>query len=123
MKFLLLFLMLPFAAFCQETDEDFPIDVEPQFQGGERALHEFIRDNVHYPTEAKEKGEQGAVYVKFIVEKDGTLTNIEVVKSVSKSLDEEAARIVELMPKWTPGTRDGKPVRVIHHLPINFRLG
>lgn len=72
---------------------------------------------------AAENGEHGTVYLKFIVEKDGTLTNIEIGRGVSQLLDAEAIRVVSLMPNWTPATQNGEPVSVHYTLPINFRLG
>ena len=118
----------------------------PAFPGGDRALMEYLSNNVKYPVEAQEKGEQGRVIVGFVVEKDGTISNAKVVKSnsyvleqVSKdggvvtklekteysagpALEAEALRVAQLMPKWTPGKQKGKPVRVKYNIPVSFRL-
>ena len=96
--------------------------VMPQFPGGERAMMEFIGSNVHYPEEAKDKGIEGRVFVSFVVEKDGSVTEVEVRKGIGNLCDEEAVRVVKAMPKWTPGMQDGKPVRVHYNLPFFFKL-
>ena len=100
---------------------DFP-DVEAQFPGGMSALQQYIMENVKYPVEALEKGIQGRVYLSFVVEKDGTLTQIKVERGVSMELDREAKRVVRAMPKWKPGYQGGHKVRVIYVIPINFAL-
>ena len=94
----------------------------PEFPGGTDALLEFMRKNIKYPAEAREKDIQGRVLVTFIVNKDGSLTEPEVVKSVDPLLDAEALRLISVMPKWKPGTQRGKPVRTKFTLPVNFRL-
>lgn len=94
----------------------------PQYPGGGAALDRFIQANIKYPAEAKSQGIQGKVYVQFIVEKDGTLTDIQVRKGVHKALDAEAVRVVSIMPNWSPGTVRGKKVRVRYTLPITFHL-
>lgn len=97
-------------------------DEEASFPGGQVPMQQFIIQNIIYPQEAIELGEQGKVYVSFVVERDGELTNIEVPKSVSKSLDEEAIRLISLMPNWEPGKHKGKTVRTRCMMPINFVL-
>ena len=94
----------------------------PEFPGGTDALLEFMRKNINYPADAREKDIQGRVLVTFIVNKDGSLTEPEVVKSVDPLLDAEALRLISVMPKWKPGTQRGKPVRTKFTLPVNFRL-
>ena len=94
----------------------------PEFPGGTDALLEFMRKNINYPADAREKDIQGRVLVTFIVNKDGSLTEPEVVKSVDPLLDAEALRLISVMPKWKPGTQRGKPVRTKYTLPVNFRL-
>ena len=94
----------------------------PEFPGGTDALLEFMRKNIKYPADAREKDIQGRVLVTFIVNKDGSLTEPEVVKSVDPLLDAEALRLISVMPKWKPGTQRGKPVRTKYTLPVNFRL-
>lgn len=98
-------------------------EIEPIFPGGDEAMAKWIQQNVSYPLEAMEMGEQGIVYVKFVIDKDGSVINAEVRKGVSESLDNEALRVVKKMPKWIPGELDGKKVRVSFTLPISFKLG
>ena len=82
----------------------------------------WINKNVRYPQTAIEMGEQGRVFISFVVEKDGSITNVKVIRGVSKDLDKEAKRVMRLMPKWTPGEMKGEIVRSIQRLPIQFRL-
>lgn len=98
------------------------VEVMPKFPGGEIACMKFVRDNLKYPEEAMKAGVQGSVIVRFVVSADGSVASPEVIKSVSPELDSEAVRVVESMPRWTPGTVDGKPVDVEFTLPIFFRL-
>lgn len=98
---------------------EFP-DVEASFPGGAAALKQYIRDNVVYPEMAMEMNEQGKVYLSFVVEKDGAITNIKVERGVSSDLDREAKRVVRSMPKWVPGETKGKSVRTKCSLPIVF---
>ena len=99
------------------VNETFPI-----FPGGEQKLVEFIQENVVYPQEAKEKKIKGKVIVRFVVSKTGEITDVQVRKSPHPLLEEEAVRVVKSMPKWVPGTRDGKPVDANMTLPIDFIL-
>lgn len=94
----------------------------PEFQGGERGLSKFLSENIKYPAQAAKDNKQGKVLTSFIVEKDGSLSQIKIARSVHPHLDNEAIRIVKLMPKWIPGMQRGKPVRVSFILPINFVL-
>jgi TonB family protein len=108
-----------------KTVPDDPFDVVeqmPEFPGGMEALMKYLQESVKYPKEAFEKGIQGRVLVQFIVEKDGSISEVEVVKKVNEYLDAEAVRVVNAMPKWKPGMQKGKPVRVKFTLPITFRL-
>lgn len=98
------------------------IDEFPEFPGGQEALMNYLATNINYPREAMETGIQGIVYVTFIVEADGSITNIEVPKRIGGGCDEEAIRVVQSMPKWKPGKQDGEPVRVSFSLPIRFIL-
>lgn len=98
------------------------VDQQPSFPGGTNALNTFIVSNLKYPVFAQEKGIQGRVVVKFIVEKDGSISNVEVDRSVSTSLDNEAMRVVKAMPKWIPGQINGKAVKVECSHPFVFRL-
>lgn len=94
----------------------------PSFPGGDAALLQFLGKNIKYPTMSQETGTQGRVIVQFIVDKDGTITNPVVVKSVDAYLDKEALRVINTMPKWTPGKQRNQPVRVKYTLPVMFRL-
>ena len=98
------------------------VEEMPQFQGGMQALMEFLSKNIRYPKEAFEANKQGRVIVNFIIETDGSISEAKVVKSVDPSLDEEAVRVINAMPNWTPGRQSGKAVRVKYTVPINFRL-
>jgi len=97
-------------------------DKMPQFPGGMSGLHKYLMENVHYPYYAERKGIQGKVMVQFVVDRDGTVTDVKVEKPAHKSLNKEAVRVVKKMPKWIPGEQDGKPVRVLYHMPVNFSL-
>lgn len=100
---------------------DFP-DVDATFPGGAAAMQLWISENVVYPQTAIEMEDQGRVYLSFVVEPNGDITNIEVIRSVTKELDKEAKRVVRAMPKWTPGEAGGKKVRTRCRLPIIFEL-
>lgn len=89
---------------------------------GTKALMAFLSRNVKYPVKAEENGIQGRVICSFVVETDGSITEVTVVNPVEPSLDKEAIRVVKSMPKWIPGTQKGKPVRVKYTMPITFRL-
>ena len=102
-----------------------PFDVVeqmPEFPGGQEALMKFLSESVKYPKEAFKDGVQGRVVVQFVVEKDGSISEVEVVKKVNEHLDAEAVRVVNAMPKWKPGKQKGENVRVKYTLPISFRL-
>lgn len=94
----------------------------PSFPNGNAALMQYLSKNIKYPTISAETGTQGRVIVQFVVDKDGTITNPVVVKSVDAYLDKEALRVINAMPKWTPGKQRNKPVRVKYTLPVMFRL-
>lgn len=98
-------------------------EVEPTFPGGEGAMMTWIQEHIEYPQLAVEMGEQGIVYVQFVVNKDGSIEQVKIMRGVSDALDDEAKRVVKKMPKWTPGEQAGKKVRVRYTLPIHFRLG
>jgi protein TonB len=99
-----------------------PVDQEPTFPGGMAKLYQYILKNVKYPKEALENKVQGKVLVGFVIEKDGTLIDINVEKSLSPETDAEALRLIKNCPKWRPGALNGKPVRVRYIIPINFEL-
>ncbi|SDO00396.1 TonB family C-terminal domain-containing protein [Prevotella communis] len=110
---------------AQTEPDDKPFDVVeqmPEFPGGKEALMKFISENVKYPKEAEEKGLQGRVVVRYVIEKDGSISEVEIAKSVNEYLDAEAIRVVNAMPKWIPGKQKGEPVRVKFTIPITFRL-
>lgn len=92
----------------------------PQFPGG--SVQKWIAKNVKYPMIAQENNIQGKVFVQFVIEKDGSVSDVKVARSVDPSLDKEAIRVVKAMPKWKPGKQRGKPVRVSYTVPINFQL-
>jgi protein TonB len=94
----------------------------PDFPGGQLALRKFIAQAIKYPVIAQENGIQGKVFVNFVVAKDGTVTNAKIARGVDPSLDKEALRVVNSLPKWKPGKQGGKPVRVSYTVPINFVL-
>lgn len=97
-------------------------EVLPEYPGGMEAMMKFVSENIKYPAEAHTKGIQGRVLISYVVEKDGSLSNIHVVRSVDPLLDAEALRVANLMPKWKPGKQGGKPVRVKFTLPVTFKL-
>jgi TonB family protein len=94
----------------------------PSFPGGKIAMFKYLSDNFKYPEDARKRGIEGQPVVEFTVEKDGTLTDIHIRKSVNASLDREALRLVYSMPKWIPGLKDGKPVGKKYSVPVNFSL-
>lgn len=98
------------------------VDQMPQFPGGLNGLMEFLNTNIVYPTVAAEKNIEGKVLIQFVVEKDGSVGEIKILRSIDPNLDYEAIRLCKMMPKFIPGMLDGKPVRVWYTLPINFML-
>jgi protein TonB len=121
-----------------EMDEYIPIDVDeevldeapiftvvesmPEFPNGMKELYIYLGNNIKYPVMAKESGIQGKVYVTFVVERDGSITDVKVLRGIGGGCDEEALRVVAAMPKWKPGKQRGKPVRVQYNLPVRFTL-
>ena len=99
------------------------VEKMPEFPGGQQALFTFICENLAYPEDAHTNGIQGRVICQFVVEKDGRVSDVQVVRSSgNSSLDKEALRVIKSMPNWTPGTQRGKPVRVKYTMPVSFRL-
>ena len=98
------------------------VEQNPSFPGGEKALMDYLYKNIKYPSVAQDNGIQGRVLIQFVVNKDGSIVDPKVLRSVDPSLDKEAMRVVTAMPKWTPGKQRGKPVRVRFTLPVTFRL-
>lgn len=100
----------------------YSIEVQPEFPAGEAALYKYLSENIKYPRIAVEAGIQGTVYIVFVVEKDGRLTDIRIFRSPDQSLSDETLRVVSGMPGWNPGKQGGLPVRVSFLLPVKFRL-
>jgi len=98
------------------------VETMPSFPGGDAELFKFLSSGVKYPVIAQENGIQGRVICQFVVNKDGSIVDVEVVRSVDASLDKEAIRVIKSMPKWSPGKQRGKSVRVKYTLPVNFKL-
>lgn len=104
-----------------QTVEENP-DKWPDFPGGQKKLFKWLSANIKYPKEAQANKEQGRVIVRFVIDKDGKVTDAKVVRSISPSLNKEALRLIEAMPRWKPGEKAGQPVAVRFTLPITFRL-
>jgi protein TonB len=126
MKNLFILLLISTSTLCygQEVEEpiqDFP-DIEAEYPGGSKALKKFIINEVTYPAKALENNQSGKVYLSFIVERDGSVSNIKVVKGVCQSLDTESTRVVQKMPNWIPGEHEGKTVRTLCRMPITFTI-
>ena len=98
------------------------VDQMPEYPGGFQKLVQFMTQNMNYPESAKDRGTEGTVYVSFVVDKDGNVTQAEVKKGVTTELDEEALRVVNSMPAWNAGKQDGKTVNVKMVLPVKFAL-
>ena len=98
------------------------VEQMPEFPGGIAAMFEYLMQNVKYPEDAEKQKVEGRVIATFVVETDGSITDVQAVKQVFPSLDAEAIRVLEAMPKWTPGKQNGKPVRVKYTVPVNFKL-
>jgi len=100
---------------------DFP-DKEASFPGGTAAMQKFIAENIRYPEVAIDMGDQGRVFVEFVINKDGSIEQVKILRGVSRELDAEARRVVMSMPRWTPAEQKGEPVRARARIPINFVL-
>lgn len=98
------------------------VEQMPEYPGGMQALFEYLSQNVKYPEDAEKQKVEGRVIATFVVETDGSISNVEVVKPAFPSLDAEAVRVLSGMPKWSPGMQSGKVVRVKYTVPINFNL-
>lgn len=107
---------------AEDTQVFFIVEDMPEFPGGELALRKYIASSIKYPVIAQENGIQGKVYVTFVVNTDGSITDARIARGVDPSLDKEALRVVNGLPKWKPGKQRGKPVRVSYTVPINFVL-
>lgn len=100
----------------------YSVEVMPNFPGGEKAMQKFIKKNLRYPEVDAKKGIQGQTFIRFIVTQTGKITNVSIIHSLSPGCDAEAVRVVNLMPKWKPGTQKGKPAKVYYTLPFEFRM-
>ena len=108
---------------AQRKDKVYDIvEVMPQYPGGMPELMQYLAKNIKYPIQAQKKGIEGRVTVRFIVEKDGSISNVTVVRHIHPLLDKEAVRVIKAMPKWSRGMLNGKPVRVKFNIPVAFRL-
>lgn len=123
MMLVLLFSFMTSTAQTKKNDMVFDVvEVMPQFPGGQIAMLQYLMKNIKYPEQAMKEGIQGRVAVRFIVEKDGSISDVKPVLSVHPLLNKEAVRVVKSMPKWSPGKHNGKPVRVRFNLPVMFKL-
>ncbi len=98
------------------------VENDPEFPGGLDAMYKYLAQNIKYPQLARENNITGKVYVEFVVEKDGSVSNVKVLRDIGGGCGQEAVRVVKTMPKWTPGKQRGKAVRVAYRLPVNFNL-
>jgi len=98
------------------------VEEMPSFPGGEKEMYRYIGKNIEYPRMAKESGISGRVFVTFVVEKDGRVTDVKILRGIGGGCDEEAVRVIKSMPRWKPGKQRGKPVRVQYRMPIKFTL-
>ena len=98
------------------------VEIDPEFPGGMEAMYKFFQDNIRYPKEAKRKNISGKVYITFVVEKDGSISNPRILRDIGGGCGAEAIRVATMMPKWTPGQQRHRSVRVQFNLPVNFEL-
>jgi periplasmic protein TonB len=126
---LIFFHFLCYPLIAQETPKDSlenkvyaVVEKTAEFPGGQDKFYKFFNKNMRYPADARRKGIEGNVFVRFIIEKDGAITNTEIVKGVSEDLDMEAKRVINAMPNWSAGEKDGRKVRQMYTLPIQFKL-
>lgn len=129
------FIALTLAAKAQQTPSDekqtisydparifISVEKMPAFPGGVQKFADYLKTNLKYPDQALRNNVQGKVFVQFIVEKDGSLTDIKVIRAIGDGCDEEAVRLIKASPKWNPGMQNGEPVRVYYTLPVIFEL-
>ncbi len=98
------------------------VEQQPEYPGGQSEMYKFVNSNIKYPAAAQRANVSGRVFVKFVVEKDGTIGNVEVLKGIGFGCDEEAIRVIKSMPKWNPGRQNGKNVRVYFTMPVFYQL-
>lgn len=107
----------------QEEQQIFTVvEAMPSYPGGEEAMRRYLSESIEYPQMARESGIQGRVFVTFVVERDGNITDVKILRGIGGGCDEEALRVIKNMPKWSPGKQRGKPVRVQFNMPIMFKL-
>lgn len=97
-------------------------EISPNYPGGQAELMNFVINKLQYPKEAKKQNVEGKVYAQFTVKEDGSLTDIEIVRGIGYGCDKEVIRIIESMPNWEPGTKDGQPIKTKMTLPVVFKL-
>lgn len=114
------------SSYAQTQDEDIKVydvvEQMPQFEGGDSVMIAWLDEHINYPKIAKFRKIEGRVVVRFVVEKDGSIGEIQLARSIDPWLDQEAMRVVKSMPKWIPAKQNGNPVRVWYTLPVNFKL-
>ena len=98
------------------------VEEMPSFPGGDQKLMEYIANNINYPQEARDKGIEGRVFIRMVIEKDGSVSNVKLLRGIGGGCDEEAERVIKSMPKWKPGNVGGEPVRWLHATIVNFKL-
>ena len=106
----------------EEREPTIIVETVPEFPGGIEPMHQFLRENIVFPAEARERSIQGTVFVTFVVERDGRISDVRMLRGIGGGADEEAIRVISMMPNWTPGKQDGEPVRVQFNMPIRFAL-
>jgi protein TonB len=120
-------LALPSAAQDEQAGPDTTealvfVEVKPEFPGGQAGLFKYLSKEIRYPMDAREQGIEGSVHVAFVVDRDGSIADVQIMRGVFPSIDAEVVRVVSRMPAWTPGTQQGKPVKVRYAMPIKFAL-
>jgi protein TonB len=98
------------------------VEEMPEYPGGRGAMYKYLGENIKYPEKARENKVEGTVYVNFVVQEDGSVASVSILRGVGSGLDEEALRVVRTMPNWKPGKQEGKAVNVQYNLPIKFTL-
>lgn len=99
------------------------VEIAPQFPGGDIARIKFVQENIHYPDLAREGRIQGTVFATFVVEKNGKISNVKILRGIGGGCDEETVRVIKLMPPWSPGKLQNSPVRTQFNMPIKYTLG
>jgi len=125
----LLFLFVSLCGIAQ-TQKDLEIkdiptqesEIAPEFPGGQEAFFKYVASKIVYPQDCRDNMIQGKVYISFVIDIDGSVTDVTVVRGVHKSIDQEAIRVIKSSPKWKPGTINGKPVKVKYTYPVSFKL-